>query len=93
MCWPKTATIATATKLSWKSQNETLPCWSVPLRLSASGREGKAHPWREEFSELVRQGQMVRAVKLHREKTGSTVKKAKEAHDDERALVFREELS
>ena len=50
-------------------------------------------PWRKEFSELVLQGQMVRAIKLHREKTGSTLKEAKEAHDNERALVFREELS
>lgn len=50
-------------------------------------------PWRKEFSELVRQEQMVRAVKLYREKTGSTLKEAKEAHDNERALVFGEELS
>ena len=50
-------------------------------------------PWRKEFSELVRQGQMVRAVKLHREKTGSGVKEAKEAHDGERELVRRENLS
>ena len=50
-------------------------------------------PWRKEFSELVRQGQMVRAVKLHREKTGSTLKEAKKAHDDERELVRREKLS
>ena len=50
-------------------------------------------PWRKEFSELVRQGKMVRAVKLHRKKTGSTLKEAKEAHDNERALVFRDELS
>ncbi len=48
-------------------------------------------PWRKEFSELVRQRQMVRAIKLHREKTGSTLKEAKEAHDNERALVFRED--
>ena len=51
------------------------------------------HPWWEEFSDLVRQGQMVRAVKLHREKTGSTLKEAKKAHDDERELVYREKLS
>ena len=50
-------------------------------------------PWRKEFSELVRQGQGVKAIKLHREKTGSTLKEAKEAHDKERELVFRDELS
>ena len=50
-------------------------------------------PWRKEFSELVRQGQWVKAIKLHREKTGSTLKEAKEAHDNERALVLREKLS
>lgn len=49
--------------------------------------------WRKEFSELVRQGKGVKAVKLHREKTGSTLKEAKEAHDNERALVLREKLS
>ena len=54
---------------------------------------GESHPWWEEFSELVRQGQMARAIKLHREKTGSALKEAKEAHDNERALVFRDELS
>ena len=54
---------------------------------------GESPPWRKEFSELVRQGQMVRAIKLHREKTGSTLKEAKEAHDKERELVFRDELS
>ena len=48
-------------------------------------------PWRKEFSELVLQGQMVRAIKLHREKTGSTLKEAKKAHDDERELVRRED--
>ena len=52
---------------------------------------GESAPWRKEFSELVRHGQMVRAVKLHREKTGSTLKEAKEAHDNERALVLRED--
>ena len=45
-------------------------------------------PWRQEFSELVRNGQMVSAVKLHREKTGSPLKEAKKAHDDERARMF-----
>ena len=50
-------------------------------------------PWRKEFSNLVRQGQMVRAVELHREKTGGTLKEAKEAHDNERELVRREKLS
>ena len=50
-------------------------------------------PWRKEFSELVRQGQMVRAVKLHREKSGSTLKEAKKAHDNEWELVRREKLS
>ena len=50
-------------------------------------------PWRKEFSDLVRQGQMVRSIKLHREKTGSTLKEAKKAHDDERELVLREQLS
>ena len=54
---------------------------------------GESPPWWKEFSELVRQGQMVRAVKLHREKTGSTLKEAKKAHDDERALVRMEKLS
>ena len=55
---------------------------------------GESHPsWLEEFSEYVRQGRMVRAIKLHREKTGSTLKEAKEAHDDERTLVLREKLS
>ena len=53
----------------------------------------KSRPWWEKFSELVRQGQMVCAVKLHREKTGSTLKEAKEAHDNERARVRREDLS
>ena len=48
-------------------------------------------PWRKEFSELVRQGQTVRAVKLHCEKTGGTLKEAKKAHDDERELVRRED--
>ena len=47
-------------------------------------------PWRQEFSELVRNGQMVSAVKLHREKTGSMLKDAKKAHDDERARLFGE---
>ena len=56
-------------------------------------RREESAPWRKEFGALVRQGQMVSAVKLHREKTGSTLKEAKEAHDNERALVFREELS
>ena len=56
------------------------------------GREERA-PWRKEFSELVRQGQMVRAIKLHRDKTGSTLKEAKEAHNNELALVLREKLS
>ena len=51
------------------------------------------HPWWEEFSELVRQGQVLKAIKLHREKTGSTLKEAKEAHDNEWALVFMDELS
>ena len=45
-------------------------------------------PWRHEFSELVQNGQMVRAIKLHREKTGSMLKDAKKAHDDERARLF-----
>ena len=54
---------------------------------------GESHPWWEEFGELVRQGQMVKAIKLHREKTGSTLKEAKEAHDNERELVLREKLS
>ena len=54
---------------------------------------GESHPWLKEFSELVRQGQMVKAVKLHREKTGITLKEAKEAHDNEWALVLREKLS
>ena len=53
----------------------------------------KSAPWRKEFSELVRQGQTVRAVKLHCEKTGSTLKEAKEAHDNEWARIRREELS
>ena len=53
---------------------------------------GESHPWWKEFSELVRQGQMVRAIKLHREKTGSTLKEAKEAHNNELALVLWEEL-
>ena len=47
-----------------------------------------SEPWQQEFSELVRNGQMVSAVKLHREKTGSTLKEAKKAHDDERARMF-----
>ena len=55
-------------------------------------REERA-PWRKEFSELVRQGQMVRAIKLYRENTGSPLKEAKKAHDDERELVLREKLS
>ena len=50
-------------------------------------------PWREEFSELVRQGQIVKAIKLHREKTGSALKEAKKAYDDEWELVRRENLS
>ena len=50
-------------------------------------------PWRKEFSELVRQGQMVRAVKLYREKTGIPLKEAKKAHDDEWELVRMEKLS
>ena len=49
-----------------------------------------SEPWRQEFSELVRNGQMVSAVKLHREKTGSMLKDAKKAHDDERARLFGE---
>ena len=49
-----------------------------------------SEPWRQEFSELVRNGQMVSAIKLHREKTGSTLKEAKEAHDDERARILGE---
>ena len=49
-------------------------------------------PLRKEFSELVRQGQMVRAVKLHREKTGSTLKEAKEAYNDKLARVRGEEV-
>ena len=53
----------------------------------------ESRPWWGKFSELVRQGQMVRAVKLHREKTGSTLKEAKKAHDDERELVRMEKLS
>lgn len=53
----------------------------------------EGEPWRQEFSELVRNGQMVRAVKLHREKTGSPLKEAKEAHDIEWARVRREEIS
>ena len=53
----------------------------------------ESRPWWGKFSELVRQGQMVRAVKLHREKTGSTLKEAKEAHDNEWELVLREKLS
>ena len=56
------------------------------------GREERA-PWRKEFSELVRHGQMVRAIKLYRENTGSPLKEAKKAHDDERELVLREKLS
>ena len=47
-------------------------------------------PWRKEFSALVRKGQTVSAVKLHREKTGSTLKEEKKAHDDERARLFGE---
>ena len=69
---------------------------SVLVRaVEAIGRRKREEsaPWRKEFSELVRQGQMVRAVKLHREKTGSTLEEAKKAHDNERALVFRDELS
>lgn len=50
-------------------------------------------PWRKEFREYVRQGQMMKAIKLHREKTGSTLKEAKKAHDDERGLVRMEKLS
>ena len=53
----------------------------------------EGQPWRKEFSELVRQGQMVRAIKLHREKTGRTLKEAKKAHDDELELVRMEKLS
>ena len=53
----------------------------------------ESRPWWGKFSELVRQGQRVRAVKLHREKTGSTLKEAKKAHDDEWELVRRENLS
>ena len=45
-------------------------------------------PWRQEFSKLVQNGQMVRAIKLHLEKTGSMLKDAKKAHDDERARLF-----
>lgn len=51
-------------------------------------KRGASEPWRQEFSELVLNGQMVSAVKLHREKTGSTLKEAKKAHDDERARMF-----
>ena len=54
---------------------------------------GESALWRKEFSELVRQGQMVSAVKLHLEKTGSTLKEAKEAHDNEWELVRGEKLS
>ena len=50
-------------------------------------------PWRKEFSEHVRRGKMVEAVKLYREKTGSLLKEAKEAHDNEWARIRREELS
>ena len=50
----------------------------------------EGEPWRQEFSELVRKGQMVSAIKLHREKTGSMLKDAKKAHDDERARLFGE---
>ena len=50
-------------------------------------------PWWKEFSEYVRQGQMVKAVKLYREKTGSPLKEAKEAHDNEWARVRNEDLS
>ena len=60
---------------------------SVLVRaVEAIGRRKREEsaPWRKEFRELVRQGQMLRAIKLHREKTGSTLKEAKEAHDDER---------
>ena len=53
----------------------------------------ESRPWWGKFGELVRQGQRVRAVKLHREKTGSTLKEAKKAHDDEWELVRRENLS
>ena len=53
-------------------------------------RDG-GEPWRKEFSEFVRQGQMVSAIRLHREKTGSMLKEAKKAHDDEWELVRREE--
>ena len=52
---------------------------------------GESPPWWEEFGEFVRQGQMVKAIKLHREKTRSTVKEAKEAHDNERELVRMED--
>ena len=55
-------------------------------------RDG-GEPWRKEFSEFVRQGQMVSAIRLHREKTGSMLKEAKKAHDDEWELVRREKLS
>lgn len=54
---------------------------------------GESPPWWKEFSELVRRRQIVSAVKLHREKTGSTVKEAKKAHDNEWELVRREKLS
>ena len=54
---------------------------------------GENLTWWKEFSELVLKGQMVKAIKLHREKTGSTLKEAKKAHDDERELVLREKLS
>ena len=50
-------------------------------------------PWRKEFSEHVRRGKMVEAVKLYREKTGSPLKEAKEAYDNEWTRVRREELS
>ena len=53
----------------------------------------ESDPWWKEFCEYVRQGQMVRAIELRLEKTGCTLKEAKEAHDNERALVLREKLS
>ena len=51
-------------------------------------RREEGEPWRQEFIELVRNGQMVSAIKLHREKTGSMLKESKKAHDDERARLF-----
>ena len=52
-----------------------------------------SEPWRQEFSELVRNRQVVKAIKLYREKTGIPLKEAKEAYDNELARVRREEIS